>query len=219
MAAETTQEATQETTEEKKSNRDEKEVEFFKNHPDISTLTDKMQTKNKRHPLYDLTSSDQESRCTELAELLLKSNLVDTTDDTTLSESIKKLNEFEYHCYDNMRKRDDNKNDYGLLFFLGFNMARSRLNMLLLKSKNVKTQLTAIVPMWGEQNRMQSKETHKNGEDFIRRKVNQLNWLYDGIDSAVMDWNLIFVDDGCPHNSGKEAIKLIENDKKVFTET
>eukprot|EP01084_Bolivina_argentea_P251868 422601_1 len=194
---------------------DDVEQKFFDSHSDINGIFEKIKLGNKQHPLYDLTSNEQEEMCYKMAEYILCSELVDLS---KLSESLINIYDFQYFCYNNLRKRDIEKKDlYGLLFFLGFNLARSRLCMLLLKEKNIKTQLTVIVPMWGEHNRMQSKQVHKNGEDFIRRKVKQLTWLYKDIDCRLMDWDLIFVDDGCPNNSGQEAIKLMNNDKKIFT--
>jgi glycosyltransferase involved in cell wall biosynthesis len=52
----------------------------------------------------------------------------------------------------------------------------------------------------------------------MRRKVRQLTWLFNGIDPNNMDWKLIFVDDGCPNNSGKIAQKLVDDDKTFFTD-
>jgi len=48
--------------------------------------------------------------------------------------------------------------------------------------------------------------------------VRQLQWLWDGVDADAMDWNLMFVDDGCPNDSGKELLKLMDNDKECFPE-
>lgn len=198
---------------------DSKEEEFFKNNAAILDLWSKIRKDNERHPLFDLTSFEQEKQALQLAELVLQCSLVDTSSADKLAESIAKLHEFEFHCFHNMRGRGNSKLDYGLLFFLAFNNARSRLNMLLLKEKKIKSHVTVIVPMWGEQNRMQSKETHKAGEDFLRRKVNQLDWLYRDMDAELMDWNLMFVDDGCPHGSGKEALKMMDGDKDFFTDS
>eukprot|EP01083_Nonionella_stella_P033628 92034_1 len=195
--------------------RDKTEVKFFEDHPEIASLEEQMRTKNAVHPLYDLKSSEQETWCVELATLVLKCNLVDTS---KLEESLSRLYEFEYHCFKNIAKRGTPEIDYGLLFFLGINMARSRLNMLLLQAKKVKCQLSVLVPMYGEQNRMQSSEVHPNGEDFIRRKVKQLDWLYRDINADEMDWNLIFVDDGCPNDSGTKANQLIASDNDVFSD-
>eukprot|EP01084_Bolivina_argentea_P192507 330461_1 len=192
---------------------DEIEEKFFKKHPEIATLNSKMKDSNGRHPLYDLTSSEHEKWVSELTELILKSDMVNLTDSKTIQKSIDDLTEFEYHCFNNMNK---GISDYGLMYFLSFNNARSRLNMLLLQALSIKCTLTVIVPLYAEQHRMQNKATHKNGEDFIRRKVLQLSWLYNNISENEMDWNLLFVDDGCPNNSGKEAIKLIESDKQFF---
>ena len=54
--------------------------------------------------------------------------------------------------------------------------------------------LTCIFAMYGEQNRIQTKAGHKNGQDFIRMKVKQLDWLFEGED-ASKSWEILAVDD------------------------
>eukprot|EP00483_Globobulimina_turgida_P010039 UN10058 len=49
-------------------------------------------------------------------------------------------------------------------------------------------------------------------QDFVRRKVSELQWLYKNISHKLMDWNVIFVDDGCPKESGKKALEMIASD-------
>ncbi len=67
--------------------------------------------------------------------------------------------------------------------------------------------LTIVVPLFKEHNRIQSKKSHPAGEDFIRRKVAELNWLYGSKGDDAFD--LIFVDDGCPKKSGLIASNII----------
>ncbi|TKB53017.1 glycosyltransferase [Ferrimonas aestuarii] len=55
---------------------------------------------------------------------------------------------------------------------------------------------------------MLTSQQHPYGEDFIRRKVEQLQWLCD--DNPNVDWRMIMVDDGCPNDSGLQACKQIK---------
>ena len=56
--------------------------------------------------------------------------------------------------------------------------------------------LTVVWAMYGETGRMVSRAVHPHGEDFVRAKVHQLNWLTDGLPGVT--WSIIAVDDGCP---------------------
>jgi hypothetical protein len=63
-----------------------------------------------------------------------------------------------------------------------------------------------VFAMWGEQNRLLSKsETNPNGEDSLRTKIAQLNWVTA---NTPIDWTLYAVDDGCPYDSGKIAQEI-----------
>jgi hypothetical protein len=65
--------------------------------------------------------------------------------------------------------------------------------------------------MYSEHNRIRTNGEHPSGEDFLRRKVSQLKWLFEGeIDKK---WELIFVDDGCPEKSGEIAAEIIQQEK------
>src|SRR4051794_34234868 len=49
--------------------------------------------------------------------------------------------------------------------------------------------------MYGETGRMVTRAEHPHGEDFVRVKVRQMDWLTDGTDAT---WSFVAVDDGCP---------------------
>ena len=61
--------------------------------------------------------------------------------------------------------------------------------------------------MYNEHNRIRPSSEHPNGEDFLRVKVHQLNWLFKEFPNY--SWDLTLVDDGCPNNSGNIAEKII----------
>jgi hypothetical protein len=56
--------------------------------------------------------------------------------------------------------------------------------------------LTVVWAMYGETGRMVSRADHPHGEDFVRAKVAQLDWLTGGLPGV--SWSIIAVDDGCP---------------------
>jgi hypothetical protein len=56
--------------------------------------------------------------------------------------------------------------------------------------------LTVVWAMYGETGRMVPRTAHPHGEDFVRAKVRQLDWLTDGLPGVT--WSIIACDDGCP---------------------
>jgi hypothetical protein len=56
--------------------------------------------------------------------------------------------------------------------------------------------LTVVWAMYGETGRMVPRAEHPHGEDFVRAKVGQLDWLTSGLPGVT--WSVIACDDGCP---------------------
>ena len=56
--------------------------------------------------------------------------------------------------------------------------------------------LTVVWAMYGETGRMVPRSAHPHGEDFVRTKVRQLDWLTSGLPDVT--WSIIACDDGCP---------------------
>jgi hypothetical protein len=56
--------------------------------------------------------------------------------------------------------------------------------------------LTVVWAMYGETSRMVPRAAHPHGEDFVRAKVRQLDWLTGGLPGVT--WSIIACDDGCP---------------------
>ncbi|HEY1324101.1 MAG TPA: hypothetical protein VGF32_27835 [Streptosporangiaceae bacterium] len=56
--------------------------------------------------------------------------------------------------------------------------------------------LTVVWAMYGEAGRMAARSAHPHGEDFVRAKVRQLDWLTGGLPGVT--WSIIACDDGCP---------------------
>jgi hypothetical protein len=56
--------------------------------------------------------------------------------------------------------------------------------------------VTVVWAMYGETGRMVPRSAHPHGEDFVRAKVAQLDWLTSGLPGVT--WSIIACDDGCP---------------------
>ncbi len=55
--------------------------------------------------------------------------------------------------------------------------------------------LSVVWAMYGETGRMVPRAAHPHGEDFVRAKVRQLDWLTGGLPGVT--WSIIGCDDGC----------------------
>ncbi len=84
------------------------------------------------------------------------------------------------------------------------------LSKMSLKSLSAPIFCSFVVAMYKEHNRIRTRAEHPAGEDFLRRKVSQLKWLFEGeIDKT---WEFVFVDDGCPEKSGEIAERIIQQE-------
>lgn len=70
--------------------------------------------------------------------------------------------------------------------------------------------LAVVLAMYKEHNRIRRNEEHPHGEDFLRRKVAQLETLLG--DRPNFRWRLVLVDDGCPEGSGRIAEEIVESE-------
>jgi len=61
--------------------------------------------------------------------------------------------------------------------------------------------LSVVFAVYKEDRRLLRPEEHEAGEDFLRGKVAQLDWLASA--STNLSWELLAVDDGCPESSGQ----------------
>ncbi len=64
--------------------------------------------------------------------------------------------------------------------------------------------------MYKEHTRILPRSEHPQGEDFLRRKLAQLRWLFDA--HPASGFELIPVDDGCPEHSGKLAEQIAQTE-------
>lgn len=61
--------------------------------------------------------------------------------------------------------------------------------------------------MFREHERILPAGIHPHGEDFLVRKIEQLEWLLGDLPSLA--WEMIAVDDGCPDRSGHVALEIL----------
>ena len=66
--------------------------------------------------------------------------------------------------------------------------------------------VSVVFAMYGEGSRILQRHQDPHGEDFLRRKVEQLTWLFDRIDSSSAVWHLFAIDDGCPDEPSSSSL-------------
>jgi len=92
-----------------------------------------------------------------------------------------------------------------LLIHLAVKLARSKSLVARLPEP---ARLSVVFAMYKEHTRILEPETHPHGEDFLRRKVAQLEWLFERM--PRIEWRILAVDDGCPEGSGRLAQQIID---------
>ena len=89
------------------------------------------------------------------------------------------------------------KNDNSLVFILlALKIAKSKI--LAAKVSEPLT-VSVVFAVYKEHNRILKNSEHPHGEDFLLKKVKQLEWLFEN--NEKINWELIIVDDGCPDGS------------------
>ncbi|VAW33554.1 hypothetical protein MNBD_CHLOROFLEXI01-2687 [hydrothermal vent metagenome] len=90
-----------------------------------------------------------------------------------------------------------------LAFKIAAKLADSRQFML---ANQQPLKIGVVFAMWGEQNRLRPKSgDNPNGEDALRVKLQQLDWVTAG---TAVTWQLYAVDDGDPNDSGALAAEI-----------
>ena len=100
------------------------------------------------------------------------------------------------------------KNDTSLIFpLLSLKIAKSKI---LAQNTKEPLRISIVFAVYKEHNRIKPASEHPHGEDFLRKKVQQLDFLFK--DSPDITWELVVVDDGCPENSGAIAQEIIDKE-------
>jgi len=137
----------------------------------------------------DLTDAQDLARVTELAEEIL-----------SLEADPNKLEMLEQDLCGEKEK-------VPLVGHLAAKIARSRA---LVARITEPVFVSVVFAVYKEHERILSSEEHEHGEDFLRRKVDQLQWLFGT--HPNFDWELVVVDDGCPEGSGAIAQQIAERE-------
>ena len=81
------------------------------------------------------------------------------------------------------------------------------LSKMYIKQIDSALHVSLVLAMYNEHNRIRSKSSdNPYGEDFVRRKVDQMDWL---LKDSPVTFNMVLVDDGCPCQSGEIAEGII----------
>ena len=78
---------------------------------------------------------------------------------------------------------------------------------LLVQEIRTPSKISVVFAVYKEHNRIRKSSEHPHGEDFLVKKAEQLQWLFQRLEH--LEWELIIVDDGCPENSGAIAQSII----------
>jgi hypothetical protein len=81
------------------------------------------------------------------------------------------------------------------------------LSKMYIKQIDSPLHVSLVLAMYNEHNRIRSKSSdNPYGEDFVRRKVDQMDWL---LKDSPVTFTMVLVDDGCPCQSGEIAEGII----------
>ncbi len=101
------------------------------------------------------------------------------------------------------------RNDSSLIFILlALKIAKSKILALQTEEKLF---ISIVFAVYKEHNRIRKSSEHPHGEDFLLKKVKQLEWLFE--DQANINWEMIVVDDGCPDKSGEIAQTIVDQNQ------
>lgn len=140
----------------------------------------------------DLTSTSQEAEILKIADSLL---------DNTLEDLVVYEEEL---CLQPEKIKETSP-----LFLEALKAAISRKR---LEEVNQPIHITVLWAMYKETARLVNKSVSEHGEDCIRMKVKQMNWLSSGL--GHISYQLIAVDDGCPESpsSADVAQQIIDEE-------
>ena len=109
----------------------------------------------------------------------------------------------------------DRRDEVPLLVHLAVKLARSRrLVEKIDRSRGDLSEpgagpvrLSIVFAIFREHERILPPAANPHGEDFLVRKIEQLEWLLGDLPS--LSWEMIAVDDGCPEGSGRAALEIL----------
>ncbi|RUR12342.1 hypothetical protein [Legionella sp. km772] len=100
--------------------------------------------------------------------------------------------------------------DYSVVEIVVSKILLNNNNELLKTSgeQGIKKNIGILIPVHKEHNRIKTKSECYTGEDFLARKLEQLEFLFEGIDN--IDWHLTFVEDEAKSSSEHRTIDEIQ---------
>ncbi len=104
------------------------------------------------------------------------------------------------------RQLVQDKQAFPLLIHLAVKLATSKCVVASIDSP---VHVSVVFAVYKEHQRIRTKQEHEHGEDFLLRKINQLEWLF--ADAPNFSWDLTLVDDGDPENTGEIALEILES--------
>ena len=131
----------------------------------------------------DLTRADQDQWCRLVAEEMLE----------------------RVPAEEDLRRLEDRSVDAPVLVRLAVKLAQSRQRMMALAGE---VHVSVVFAVYKEHNRLRTQAEHPHGEDFLVRKVEQIEWLLAS--APHVSWSMLLVDDGCPDRSGEIAREIID---------
>ncbi len=102
------------------------------------------------------------------------------------------------------------KADVPLLVQLAAKLAVSRSSLL---AWTAPAHVSVVFAVYKEHQRIRPATEVAGGEDFLVRKIHQLDWLTAGRDDLT--WDMLVVDDGCPEHSGAIAREIIAREGRT----
>ncbi len=136
---------------------------------------------------------------------------IDLTNEEHASLIIKTANNLleEYHSFSELKKLEntliDRQEEETTFLLLALKLALSKSLVSQVKEP---LHISVLFAVYKEHQRIRKSHEHPHGEDFLIKKIQQMEWLFEGQD--LITWDLTIVDDGCPENSGEIAQKIIE---------
>ncbi len=137
---------------------------------------------------------------------------IDLTNETHATRIIETANDLlkEYPSFIELQKLEsdliDRKEDTMTFLRLALKLASSKSLVALVQEP---LHISVVFAVYKEHHRILDSSQHPNGENFLLKKIQQMEWLFEGQDYVT--WNLTVVDDGCPEGSGKIAEEIIES--------
>jgi len=92
-----------------------------------------------------------------------------------------------------------------ILVHLAAKLARSKRILSALRGEH---HLSIVFAVYQEHQRILSRREHPQGENFLIRKIRQLQWLLGEFPGIT--WDMTVVDDGCPDRSGEIASRILD---------